>query len=299
MHVDDAIFRLRMFDWRPGDDRDYLPSPCAYDYGYRHQDHWRFIYSYLTYQVMRERYRVSLLGRIYGAAESLATLDGEAGKHAIASRVETLVRLAVARCAGALTGDQHHQPKRTCSEQELSIDLFVAAVWLDKKDYVRQRIKEGFPIVDEELEEKESWIFGKSFQAAAMQGNVEMWEMLLSVLEKPHREREWLNVIITAANYGHQEMFELAFNHTVAGSLPAHQTAPGAQANRRNPVEWLEASAGRELPEMVRYHLQQGVRLDAQKVSGYRRTTPLTKALENGHEATARILLDDGGADPN
>ncbi|KAK8102348.1 hypothetical protein PG984_015494 [Apiospora sp. TS-2023a] len=322
MHVDDTIFRLRLFDYRPETRRYYMPiyvSSSSRNDGHADQAYIRFMYSYFAYQVMREQSRVSPLGRIYGAAESLAKLDGETETHAITWRVESLIRLAVTTRLMLLTGYPRAQPE-SCSEEDLSLDLFVAAVWLGKKEYVAQRIKKRVPPFDEEGLDKGSDVFDSAFKAASIKGNVEMWDLLLSTEREEDRERRQIDVAFKAAIHGHREMFDITF-----GSTKMTESSPGSLEPLSELIRWpdqferikaflppvptgvacevlilrLMRSVAQEDAEMVRYHLLQGARLELPNFYGYKRTMPLAIAVEKGDEATVRILIEEGGADPS
>ncbi|KAK7972638.1 hypothetical protein PG988_006772 [Apiospora saccharicola] len=296
IHVDDTIFRLRLVDYRPETRRYYIMpkyvSSSSRNDGHADQAYIRFMYSYFAYQVLREQSRVSPLGRIYGAAESLAKLDGETETHAITWRVQSLIRLAVT----------------------------TPAVWLGKKEYVAQRIKEKVPPFDEEGLDKGSDVFDSAFKAASIKGNVDMWDLLFSTEREEHRERRQIDVAFKAAIYGHREMFDMIF-----GSTKMTESSPGSLEPLSELIRWpdqferikaflppvppgvacevlilrLMKSVAQEDAEMVRYHLLQGARLELPDVYGYKRTMPLAIAVKKGDEATARILIKEGGADPS
>ncbi|KAK8070713.1 hypothetical protein PG997_010916 [Apiospora hydei] len=323
MHVDDTIFRLRLFDWHPCQSSMCDLTMCVrYNYVHGHdftnQGGWQLVYSYLAYQVLRERSRVSPLGRIHRAAEVFAGLDGETGKHAIESRVRSLVRLAIGVnhtwSRDALTGVPRDQ-RDPCSEQDLSLDLLVAAVWLGKKDYVGQRIEEGFPLCNEMGDQRWSRIFGRCSKAAEVRGDTEMWQLLLSGLEPQCKYWSPRDSICTAAESGSREMFDLALEYIQTqpsnadpallqdalfdGRRPEHFERLKAVMTQRGmvqdtPTAWLASSIRLQRPELVRHHLRQGARLE--EWDGWedcQRAEPLAMALMRGNEGQR-----GGRADP-
>lgn len=90
----------------------------------------------------------------------------------------------------------------------------MAAIWLDNKDYVAQRIREGTVIVSNRpVKIQISSVFGDCFDTAVMRGNARMWELLLSAVEEKDRIRGQIRVLDRVVKYGRGEMFETSFRY--------------------------------------------------------------------------------------
>ncbi|KAK8023870.1 hypothetical protein PG993_011936 [Apiospora rasikravindrae] len=211
----------------------------------------------------------------------------------------------------------------TCSEQDLSIDLFVAAIWFGKKDYIRQRVNESPDLFDDDdLTYIRSGVFGIGLWAAAIRGDVEMCRLLLPASPEARRRTAiWGNLVLIAAAFEQYEVFELAFEYhqnLVLDEADAHRTFEAADKFIRWPAaferirnlaavevddaglsRWLADSILHQHVERLRHHLRQGARLEpVYFASAYECTAPLMLALQTGNEAIVRILLDEAGANP-
>ncbi|KAH8162609.1 hypothetical protein CIB48_g5637 [Xylaria polymorpha] len=172
--IDNSIFRLRLLSTL---DRDsYFPKSTR---RLSARDSFPYLHSYLMYQVLREQPAVMpRLGRIRLAAQALNGPDGEL------ECLDSLMRLAISVHVYPLFWESTVKPEDLDGgdNADMEADVFVAAVYLGRKDYVALQIAVDNLPCHEHLDGNSvhSTIFGSAFAAATMQGNLEMIKLLLS-----------------------------------------------------------------------------------------------------------------------
>jgi hypothetical protein len=269
-----------------------------------------YVYSYLTYQALRERSSTCPLGRVRRAAQAICEFDGDTRPETVSGCLTSLIRLAALRDVSALLRQPSDEPSK-CSdsdlkadlaadleadlEADLGADLYVAAIYLGKTAYVARVIAEG---VDYPGSKVYSTIFGDSFRAATIQGNLEMIKLLLSCVPKDNNDSDHMlsryqgDVLIDAGRFGHQAAFNFALDMRPL-NIPKHEVErrahcetwflEGALAGTPWPDNyqraaailgshrkmflprgmrslngWLHSSAAAGQEEMVRYFLGKG-----------------------------------------
>ncbi|KAH8649229.1 ankyrin repeat-containing domain protein [Xylariales sp. PMI_506] len=210
-HIDAAFFRMRLFE-RLVDDA-LLAQKLGRHQAKLQQRQLTYLHTYLTYEVMRATSASSTLGRVRRAAQALCGHDGDAGSEAIMSHVIALVRLLMGVLdLRAILAESTVQPQ----EIDLQADITVAAVYLGYKSYVKGLIAEGAQFCcSTESRGVKSSIFGNAFEAAAMQGNLDIIKLLLSTVTE-FRDTGILpssyqhDILRAVSVYGYRDMFEFA-----------------------------------------------------------------------------------------
>ncbi|KAI0185851.1 ankyrin repeat-containing domain protein [Xylaria flabelliformis] len=314
-YVDDSIFRLGLL-------RNLSISTIQtidrnlYD-RFVHQASLSYICSYISYRVLRDHSTTSLLGRVRQAAKTLCENDGNTETEAIMACANFLIPLALENEVFDRLLEERETDGSDNSD-DLKADIYVAAIYLSKKSYVERLIADGIKFC--ELPGRLgvcSTIFGDDLSAAAMRGNLDMIELLLSYTSEYHQtgvlsfSEQW-GIIWGASRYGHEAAFDFALDkRTIIYSdisieadirmlkeiirvIPIPKNFERA-ARIIGPFDgswstsWLQRSARRGHVQMVRYFLDKGVKPNH---------ITLVLAIGAGNETIVRMLLD-AGADPN
>jgi len=168
-----------------------------------------------------ESYLSSHLGRIRRVAEFLCGEAGDTSATALTACLRRLCHLATSHTYA--TEDFRELFKRgpgflEFSEQQLKADICVAAVFLDRQALARR--------LSAELVDGDVWnipgkirsdVFSTAFEAATLQGNVEMIDWLMPSCSKDDSRGDLVllvqaDIIRAAARYGHKEAFDFALN---------------------------------------------------------------------------------------
>lgn len=170
--IDSSIFRLRFLS-RFANPR-YFPPPMRRSSA---RESLPYLHSYLMYQVLREQpTAASRLGRIRLAAQVLNGSDGNL------ECLSSLVCLAITVKVYPLFWESTANPEDLdrCDNADTEADVFVAAAYLGRKDYVAHLIAKGIPSCqDPYLDSFNSGVFGSALNAATIQGNLEIIKLLL------------------------------------------------------------------------------------------------------------------------
>lgn len=196
--MDDMIFQRRMIHRLVADGvirDDELGSAD----GRLSQESIRYIHPYFAAHALRDESSQSTLGRIRRTAQVVCELDGgcgvvaasaAAGSEAIRSCIEALLPLAAKQGRGLLSAREE-----PATDEGLRADIQMAAVWLGKTAHVARLVAEESvrfcQLLEDEIASEAGRatgsIFVHSVRAAAMQGNVEMLQVVLGALEPPRQ----------------------------------------------------------------------------------------------------------------
>ncbi|KAI0187895.1 ankyrin repeat-containing domain protein [Xylaria flabelliformis] len=171
--IDNSIFRLRIlneyalygFFW-----------PAAHSSA---RDSLPYLHSYLMHEVLRAQpAATSRLGRIRLAAKTLNGSDGDL------ECLSSLVCLAIRADVSDLLSPWHDNSEYSNRRDDgTEADVFVAAAYLGRKDYVARIIsKSKQSCEDLYFDSFYSRVFGCALDAATIQGNIEIIKLLLSRL---------------------------------------------------------------------------------------------------------------------
>ncbi|KAI0856278.1 ankyrin [Xylaria cubensis] len=289
-----------------------------------HQASLSYICSYISYRVLRDHSTTSFLGRVHQAAKTLCENDGNMETEAIMACANSLILLALENGVFYKLLKELETDGSDNSD-DLKADIYVAAIYLSKKSYVERLITDGIKFcgVAGRLGVC-STIFGDDLHAAAMQGNLDMIELLLSCnSEYPQTgvlsfSEQW-GILWDASRYGHEAAFDFALDKRtiiysdnsmetdilmlkdIIRDIPIPKNFERA-ARIIGPFDgswltsWLQRSARRGHVQMVRYFLDKGVKPN--HITGGSKNNPLVSAIRAGNETIVRMLLD-AGADPN
>ncbi|KAK8115671.1 ankyrin repeat-containing domain protein [Apiospora sp. TS-2023a] len=207
----------------------------------RPQREWiGYIYPYLIAHALREQSTQSTLGRLRRAAQAVAEMDGGGGggsnsnsnsksnvyvensDDAVRSCIDALLPLAAAQVPGLLLARE-----LATTDEGLRADVHRAAVWLGKTAYVAQLVAEEDVrfcqlMDDDDVDSEGGSILAHPVQAAAIQGNVEMLQIVLGALRPPRgtseRDREenleytWVKIFVEAMQHRRREVLEWALD---------------------------------------------------------------------------------------
>ncbi|KAI5924607.1 ankyrin [Camillea tinctor] len=333
-YVDDAVFSLYLLSRYNG--TPWWVSKCGSLAWNAHQGRTPYVCSYLIYQARREKHTTSQLGRVYRTAKAICELDGDAVEgEAFSARLDALIRLAFVKHAQWLFREPTTESS-TCSESELQVDVYVAAVYFGRHTYVRDLISAGVELSRTYGMGRDSYsystIFGYAFDAALRQGDLAMISLLHShnhdIRDPEQRAIRYQADLLTEGNLRrHRALVDLTLamrpinipatsterrHDQICRALEGHlRSTPwpdiyervlallGPDPRRHCPFLGLTRAARRGDIDMVRYFLS---KVADPNPSGRRHNSPryqaLSAAVERCHEATARILLD-AGVDPN
>ena len=255
----------------------------------------RFIQSYLVHRVWRERDTASSLGRIRIAAERLCESAGDTSDDAVRACIHPLCGLAF-NAGTAQTSSLFNEVAARDEEfgnGDQEMDLFVAAVYLDRMPLVKAIIEAEGDIHVEPSWLSKSDVFGELFAAATLRGNVEMLRLLASadpdikdgVLTVDLRTK----VIRGAAIGGHGDAFDYAIAEGPPLVIPKDARYPF--------YSHLQLSL-RITPVPAHYAKVMAIlgpenRALGESVSGDR-LTRLTKSARLGHIEMVRYFLEQG-----
>ncbi|KAI0533098.1 ankyrin [Xylaria digitata] len=167
--TDDSIFRLRLLSKFASDPvfRLSMTGDSARN--------WRaYFHSYVMYQVLREKPTdTSILGRIRLVSKALCGCDSDL------KYLGSLVSLALGVNSPLLL-ENPSTYRHGRGNWKMKADIFVVAVYLGQKYYVEDDIAKGGSLRRKiRVEHVRSKIFGSAFDAATIQGNLEMIKQLL------------------------------------------------------------------------------------------------------------------------
>lgn len=282
-----------------------------------------YIHSYLMYQVLRERpTATSSLGRIRLAAQALDGPDG--GLECLSS----LVCLAIAEDIHPLIWDSTAKSEHLDNDASTDADVFVAAAYLGRKDYVAHQIAKGIPSCEDPYLDPSyrSVVFGSAMNAATIQANLEIIKLLLLRTPQycntgtlPHKVLHRMLEKNNAHNHRENTPDREAVFDFVLDTIQTDPPTPSHERAQRLPLETaLAASSSLEnfervaalLPpledrhhnlqdllvwnvaggnvEMVRCLLNMGV---VPKID-LRNLTPIIRAVKDHNYTIVKMLLD-------
>ncbi|KAF2967798.1 hypothetical protein GQX73_g5779 [Xylaria multiplex] len=317
--IDDSIFRLRLLSKfqlsrvvRSSMAREAAASLHAY------------LHSYTMYQVSRERsVENTVLGRIRIVAEALRE------QHSDSECLRSLVSLAI-EAGGSLMPRELTTYRYGQTNSGIEADVFVAAVYLGREDYVDDAIITGGSLLEDILVGRvKSVIFGSAFEAATMQGDLQMIKMLLRGIPGYYEsgsveDRILHEILYTTSLYhyrntrSHQAIFDFVLdtiqtNQSTPGSGMSIQLLKSTERFAAIPVNFERANfmlqpferrsrySANELlmesivcgkAEMVRYLLGRGVSPNPTTFTYQGYTSPLVAAIEVGDDTIIKLLLD-------
>ncbi|KAI0517624.1 ankyrin [Xylaria bambusicola] len=326
-YIDDAIFRLRLLSQLAGcllpTEKFFRCRPAFVSY----------MCSYLEYQTVREKSTTSRLGRIHRAAKAVCEIEGHIGGEIVMKCTILLILLAMHDSIEKLL--QEPKVEEPCSDGDLEADLYVAAIYLGQKPYIKGLIADGVQFCSRVNQpDIRSTVFGTAFHAATLQGSLDMIELLISCVPKyrdtgslPYsQQREifryaWHPRCQDAVNFaldkrpinlterGVEGLMDAMMLEKLICRMPVPQCyervaallEPSSLAfgpNRRNydPTGWLIHWAALGEINMVYYMLAKGANPN-QTREGWN-SAPLLSATRSANEEIVRILLE-AGADSN
>ncbi|KAI0545246.1 ankyrin [Xylaria curta] len=312
--IDNSVFRFRLLSTF---DRDHYFLKSTRRLSVR--DCFPYIHSYLMYQVLRAQPSISPhLRRVYLAARALGELE----------RLDSLMRLAISVYVYPLLGESTAKPEDLgeCDDADVEADVFVAAVYLGRKDYIAPRMTANNLPCHEHPNANlvYSTIFGSAFAAATMQGNVEMIKLLLLCTPQyrdagtlPDRILDDMLIdnschINETSTYNRQALLDFVLdmisNESKSGKKMRSQPFILALRHALFPNQFERAAAlmpssylmdSEDLlitnveqgnVDMVRYWLDKGVSPNIDPWD----STPLIKAIKGSNDTIIRMLLDSG-----
>ncbi|KAK7936085.1 hypothetical protein PG985_001580 [Apiospora marii] len=333
-YIDDVIFRLQLLHRIPkSPSKEWILAPRREP---THTEACSLVFRYLAYQAWIETEPNSLLGRVRRAAVSISEQLDDAGLPAVMSRLGSLCRLAASNENGPgipwmLFWSEDPDEIRfhdgrwsiTCSDQDLEDDLCVAAAYLGYRSHIQKVVAQRRLLCPwGPTSQVTSRVFGRTYDAAVMSGDMSMLRLLLSsspsyVPDKPLHRNVRRTTLELAAIFGHREAYEFAL-----GSKPdsmrtsvedvlqelqyPDQYDRALSILHANPfsrgIELLSRKARHGHGEMVKYLLDQGISPNHEhgKEEGpfCRPYKPLIQAVEKGNPDIVDLLLERG-ADPN
>ncbi|KAJ3580159.1 hypothetical protein NPX13_g407 [Xylaria arbuscula] len=163
-YIDRSVFRLRSL-------RKLSFNIPRWTTQYRADQSLPYIHSYLMYQILRaEPTTASKFGRIRLVSRILNESDDDL------ECLSSLVSLAAHWNIMHLLKDRH-----ICEKDDIEADVFVAAAYLGREDYVAHLIAKGVPSYEStNADPFRSVVFGFALRAATLKGNLGIIKLLLT-----------------------------------------------------------------------------------------------------------------------
>jgi ankyrin repeat protein len=255
-------------------------------FGIRTERLWQ---SYILYRVLAEKEnKPTMYTVIRRTAENLCENEGITDNTTLRAYIDALCRLATNRTSfgykrgrggGVRKRGGFVVPQDRFDDEAMwTKSLLVAAAYLGQKATVRRLLDAGYDPTDK------IYLFGTATRAAAVQGNNEILELILSMpLSGPSYPRREYLAVFGAAQGGHLDTLNLILEPRWGPTLPFHQDLYLQKLRRKfhtnNPAVFDR------IIELVR---PDGKDKDL--------STFLSQAVDHGYLETVSHLLDKGAA---
>ncbi|KAK7963399.1 hypothetical protein PG988_010373 [Apiospora saccharicola] len=286
-----------------------------------HAEWCSLVFQYLAYHAWIETEPNSLLDRIRRAAVFISEQYGDTDRPAVMARLASLCRLAGSNENGPginwmlfWSDDpdeiRNHDRRWSahCTEAELEDDLCVAAAYLVCRPYIETVISQRRLLCPwGHTSQVESKVFGRTYDAAVMSGNLSMMRLVLSsspsyVPGGPLHRNVRRTTLELAAIFGHMDAYEFAL-----GSEPdsMRKSIENIVQELRYPHQYKQALSilGNDSSERIEL-LSRKARHGHTDMHGKeegpfcRPYKPLIQAVEKGNIDIVHLLLERG-AEPN